>query len=1063
MALDDMKDRMRERRNERKRKSPYARRGDTWFQLKNQTARDTLTTQDVHNTQNVEYGELGEVHSKTPIEIGAGLAGLLLFIFVYMLGGTLQFAYINFTSDTPSVVEMVEQYPEVPHYWDKFVPDEGADTCWFQTKEDGTPIEGAQCYSSADRVPQPDWHNEMLMQAQHDAGVPDDEIVDLKSETWGKVVIGWQYFLWTKFLVALVAALFLWGTLRVSLLRKLEGQNVFYETKDINQHTLDGRLQLPRETIAKYGIFPDVGAHSPVLPSSMISHAMLQNKGVNKIDVAKRYEADVLDEDGNVIYYKGEIVYDDDGEPVTKRVPMFDEAFGQALYDASGLPNDKKLRVFFDASTAPYNPGGEDREKHGKQDTIAQHINEEWTFPLYEPQRPAGIYVVDVAPVNTMVLAITRAGKGQTYIEPMIDMWSREARPNNMVINDPKGELLVKNMVRFSVRGFQVIQFNLINPLKTDIYNPLGLAAEEARAGNFQRCAEYVENIADVFFPLDGGDDPFWPSAANNAFKRAVYGLIDFYLNEERMLRKRAQRENMDPKVLANELDAMWGKVTLYNAYQFFVQLSSKKLPNPEVELQKKMQNQEFDMDSDEGCAAYEKAAEEAAEQAVLWEGNPDIDMLTLFFNATAKLPVNGMRTLVSNADASLRAMGGSDKTISSVYGIAITAMSFFTDPTISMLTSGTPSQNTDLAGLSFPRRIGIRFHHDFVRSEGLVGKQAVWSAYSDAKFKHDLGSMFEHRDIIQRDGWARYMFEGVFETESAYLKLEIVDPTLGMLIRTFYFKFTKSWKTNLSGRSYVRHPVTGEKTVLNGVLMELVKRKSRKTGEVRYVRGQSEFSSKKLNIVDLSEEEIIDLEPSEVRPIESRTPIIMSNDVYYSEAPRAVFLVTPPHLMKYAKLILILIVQLVRLNFSQSYTTKDSQKPLYKTRFMLDELGNLQSDGNGIADFQTMLSIGLGQEQQFTLILQTLQQLRDVYGDSVDRVIQGNAQPLYSKILTPTGWIRMRDIAVGDAVVVPTGEISQVTGVFPKGERDVYRVRRASGAYADACDQHLWKVIVED
>lgn len=57
----------------------------------------------------------------------------------------------------------------------------------------------------------------------------------------------------------------------------------------------------------------------------------------------------------------------------------------------------------------------------------------------------------------------------------------------------------------------------------------------------------------------------------------------------------------------------------------------------------------------------------------------------------------------------------------------------------------------------------------------------------------------------------------------------------------------------------------------------------------------------------------------------------------------------------------------------------------------MLDELGNLQSEGHGISGFATMLSIGLGQEQQFTLILQTLQQLRDVYGDSVDKIVQGN------------------------------------------------------------------------
>lgn len=47
-------------------------------------------------------------------------------------------------------------------------------------------------------------------------------------------------------------------------------------------------------------------------------------------------------------------------------------------------------------------------------------------------------------------------------------------------------------------------------------------------------------------------------------------------------------------------------------------------------------------------------------------------------------------------------------------------------------------------------------------------------------------------------------------------------------------------------------------------------------------------------------------------------------------------------------------------------------------------------------AKAEPMLRIGeikgtLGQEQQFTLILQTLQQLKDVYGDSVDKIVQGN------------------------------------------------------------------------
>src|SRR5699024_5568103 len=115
-------------------------------------------------------------------------------------------------------------------------------------------------------------------------------------------------------------------------------------------------------------------------------------------------------------------------------------------------------------------------------------IVDDWEFPIWEKQRPGGMYIVDSAPVNTMVLAITRAGKGQTYIESVIDMWTRERNPSNMVINDPKGELLVKNFVRASVRGYEIVQFNLINAQKTDIYNPLAMAAESARENDATKC-----------------------------------------------------------------------------------------------------------------------------------------------------------------------------------------------------------------------------------------------------------------------------------------------------------------------------------------------------------------------------------------------------------------------------------------------------------------------------------------------------------------------------------------------------------------------------------------------
>lgn len=511
------------------------------------------------------------------------------------------------------------------------------------------------------------------------------------------------------------------------------------------------------------------------------------------------------------------------------------------------------------------------------------------------------------------MLAITRAGKGQTVIEPTLDMWTRERRPNNMVVNDPKGELLVKNYVRATVRGFQVVQFNLINAMKTDIYNPLGMAADAAREGDFTKCAMYVENIADVFFPLDGGDDPVWPNAANNAFKRAAYGLIDFYLEEEKELRLFAERTKMDDKILESKLDEMWGRVTLYNTYQLFVQLTSKKLKNPSVEFANKVKNHELDDLSQED---YDAEVAKVENQSKLWEDKPEADLLTLYFNATDALPRNSMRTLVANANNALKAMAGAEKMMASVYGIAITAMSFFTDPTISTLTSGTPAQNVDLAGMSFPRRLGVRFNSDFVHNYHLIGMQAKWMSYDDPKFEKELGKDFYHEDLVTREGWARYYFKGKYPHETAYIKLEIVNPQTGMLIRRFYFQFKKSYQTSLDGRKFVNDPVLGEKIVKNGILTELRPVKD-KEGNITYRKGKTTFDQEKIvDIMGDAEKGIV------------KTNAIIRTMARYAEKPKMVFLVTPPHLMKYAKLILILIKQLVDLNFDQSYMTKSNQKP---------------------------------------------------------------------------------------------------------------------------------------
>ena len=69
-----------------------------------------------------------------------------------------------------------------------------------------------------------------------------------------------------------------------------------------------------------------------------------------------------------------------------------------------------------------------------------------------------------------------------------------------------------------------------------------------------------------------------------------------------------------------------------------------------------------------------------------------------------------------------------------------------------------------------------------------------------------------------------------------------------------------------------------------------------------------------------------------------------------------------------------------------------------------------------------------------------------------------GKAQPLYSKVLTPSGWKTMGDMQVGTEVCTPfRGETAKVLAVFPQGKRDTYRFHFNDGTTVDSADNHYW------
>jgi hypothetical protein len=68
-----------------------------------------------------------------------------------------------------------------------------------------------------------------------------------------------------------------------------------------------------------------------------------------------------------------------------------------------------------------------------------------------------------------------------------------------------------------------------------------------------------------------------------------------------------------------------------------------------------------------------------------------------------------------------------------------------------------------------------------------------------------------------------------------------------------------------------------------------------------------------------------------------------------------------------------------------------------------------------------------------------------------------GKAQPLWSKVLTPSGYKNMGDIAAGDEVIAGDGSTTRVRGVFPQGVKPIYKVTMSDGSITHCCDEHLW------
>lgn len=74
-----------------------------------------------------------------------------------------------------------------------------------------------------------------------------------------------------------------------------------------------------------------------------------------------------------------------------------------------------------------------------------------------------------------------------------------------------------------------------------------------------------------------------------------------------------------------------------------------------------------------------------------------------------------------------------------------------------------------------------------------------------------------------------------------------------------------------------------------------------------------------------------------------------------------------------------------------------------------------------------------------------------------------GKGNLLTSNILTSIGWKKMKDVKVGDLIIGKNGKSTKVTGVFPLGKVQCYKVTMSDGSFTEVSDEHIWSVQTKD
>lgn len=152
-------------------------------------------------------------------------------------------------------------------------------------------------------------------------------------------------------------------------------------------------------------------------------------------------------------------------------------------------------------------------------------------YQLFQKQ---SYLMVDDSAVNNLIIGTTRSGKGEMFVFPTIDAYSRGSEKPSMVFNDPKGELYRASKETLEKRGYHLEVLNLDNPNESMSYNLLQLIKGAYKDRDYSTAQLLCQTLTHSLYHDPNSKDPMWNNLAAQLVNAMILAITDKCVAEGR-------------------------------------------------------------------------------------------------------------------------------------------------------------------------------------------------------------------------------------------------------------------------------------------------------------------------------------------------------------------------------------------------------------------------------------------------------------------------------------------------------------------------------------------------